>query len=213
MERELSPLDSFIGAFDQALRVVFGGPPVAERPNPAATLTEAPLDERERDHAGRLMRINHTGEICAQALYQGQALTARDPAVRERLQQSAREENDHLAWTAERVQELGGRLSYLNPFWYAGALAIGMAAGIAGDRWSLGFLAETERQVVEHLNGHLARLPAEDRKSLAIVEQMARDEASHATVAIESGAAELPAPIKALMRLSAKVMTTTTYWV
>lgn len=212
MDRALTPFDKLIGCLDQGLRVVFGPPPAAGRPSPARDLPEPALDARGRELAGRLMRVNHVGEICAQALYQGQALTARDGEVRDKLQRSADEENDHLAWTAQRIEELGSRGSYLNPLWYAGALAIGAAAGLAGDRWSLGFLAETERQVVEHLHGHLSRLPPEDAKSRAIVEQMAVDEGRHATTAIDAGAAELPAPVKTAMRLAAKTMTSTAYW-
>lgn len=213
MDRTLSPVDQAIVCLDQGLRVLFGPPPSAGRPNPGSQVSDVALDRPGRAAAGRLMRVNHSGEICAQALYQGQALTAREREIRESLERSALEENDHLAWTAERVHELGARTSYLNPLWYAGSFALGAAAGLAGDRWSLGFLAETERQVVEHLQGHLARLPAEDLKSRAIVEQMRDDEGRHATVAIEAGAAELPSPVKALMRLAARTMTTTAYWV
>jgi len=198
---------------DQGLRLLFGPPPSPHRASPAASVEDVPLEPAARDTAGCLMRVNHSGEVCAQALYQGQALTARAREMRESLERSAQEENDHLAWTAERVRELGAHTSYLNPLWYAGSLAIGAAAGLAGDRWSLGFLAETERQVVEHLQGHLVRLPPKDLKSRAIVEQMRDDEGRHATVALEAGAAELPAPVKALMRLSARTMTTTAYWV
>jgi ubiquinone biosynthesis monooxygenase Coq7 len=213
MDRTLSTLDQAITFLDRGLRLLFGPPPSPLRPNPGAAVEEIPLERAARDTAGRLMRVDHSGEICAQALYQGQALTARAREVREKLERSAQEENDHLAWTAERVRELGAHTSYLNPLWYAGSLAIGAAAGLAGDRWSLGFLAETERQVVEHLQGHLVRLPPKDLKSRAIVEQMRDDEGRHATVALEAGAAELPAPVKALMRLSARTMTTTAYWV
>lgn len=159
------------------------------------------------------MRVNHAGEVCAQALYQGQALTARNTDVRAKLERAAQEENDHLAWTAERLGELGARPSYLNPLWYTGSLAIGAIAGMIGDRWSLGFLAETEHQVVEHLEGHLTRLPAEDRRSRALVEQMREDEGRHATTALEAGASELPLPARRIMRLVAKVMTTTAYWI
>lgn len=213
MDRSLSSLDTAIGCLDQGLRLLFGPPPAAERPNPAATLPDDAGDASARTTAGRLMRVNHSGEICAQALYQGQSLTARAPEVREKLRRSSVEENDHLAWTAERIRELESRTSYLNPLWYTGSFAIGAAAGLIGDRWSLGFLAETERQVVEHLQGHLERLRAEDLRSRAIVEQMKEDEGHHATVAIEAGARELPAPVKALMRLTARVMTSTAYWV
>jgi 3-demethoxyubiquinol 3-hydroxylase len=213
MDRMLSPLDRVVAAFDQGLRLLFGPPLAAERASPAAAMPDATLDEGSRTLAGRLMRVNHSGEICAQALYQGQALTANANDVREKLERSAQEENDHLAWTAERVRELGAHLSYLNPAWYAGSFALGALAGLAGDRWSLGFLAETERQVVEHLDGHLARLPDNDQRSRAIIEQMRTDEGHHATVAIEAGARELPLPIKRLMRATARVMTTTAYWI
>lgn len=211
MSRTHSLVDIAVGTLDQGLRLLFGPAPRAERPAPAAP--EVALDPAARDTAARLMRVNHAGEVCAQALYQGQALTASAAAIRGKLERAAREENDHLAWTAERVRELGGRTSRLDPFWYTGSLAIGALAGLAGDRWSLGFLAETERQVVEHLEGHLRRLPGEDHRSRAIVEQMRDDEGRHATTAIEAGARELPRPIKALMRLSARFMTTTAYWI
>ena len=157
------------------------------------------------------MRVNHVGEVCAQALYQGQALTARNAAARQGLEGAAREERDHLAWSAERIQELGGRRSLLNPLWYAGSLAIGAFAGALGDRWSLAFLAETERQVEEHLSGHLEALPAADRKTRAVVETMRADEARHRASAIELGAAELPEPAKRAMRFASKVMTTVAY--
>ena len=210
-ERSYSPFDRLIGHFDQALRTVFAAPQTA-RANPAADKSDAQVDAAGRELAGRLMRVNHCGEVCAQALYQGQALTARLPTVREKMELAAQEENDHLAWTEQRIHELGTRTSYLNPLWYAGAFAIGAGAGLIGDGWSLGFLAETEHQVVDHLSGHLERLPPEDERSRAIVEQMREDEHRHATVAIESGAAPLPEPIKQLMRLSSRVMTTTAHW-
>lgn len=210
--RTYTPFDRLLGGLDEALRTVFGPPPETQRPNPAAALPEAELDAAQRELAGRLMRINHAGEICAQALYQGQAVTARLPNVRGKMEQAAAEENDHLAWTAERIREFGTHTSYLNPLWYAGSFAIGAVAGLAGDRWSLGFVAETERQVVKHLDGHLERLAPADKKNRAILEQMRADEGKHATVAIESGAAALPEPVRRLMRLSSKVMTTTAYW-
>ncbi len=211
-DRLYSPLDRVLGQFDDALRTVFTQPQAA-RPTPANTKTDDTLNTAERELAGRLMRVNHSGEICAQALYQGQALTATLPDVRKKLEQAASEENDHLAWTETRVRELGTHTSYLNPLWYTGSFALGAAAGLAGDRWSLGFLAETEHQVVEHLGGHLSRLPAKDHKSRAVVEQMREDERQHATIAVEAGAAELPRPVKNLMRLASKLMTTTVYWV
>jgi ubiquinone biosynthesis monooxygenase Coq7 len=157
------------------------------------------------------MRVNHVGEVCAQALYQGQSLTARDPEARTTLERAAHEEEDHLAWSAERIRELGGRPSLLNPLWYGGSLALGLGAGLLGDRWSLAFLAETERQVEEHLSGHLAELPTADRRTRAVVEAMRSDEAKHRDTAVALGAAELPAPAKAAMRLAAKLMTTVAY--
>jgi ubiquinone biosynthesis monooxygenase Coq7 len=159
------------------------------------------------------MRVNHCGEICAQALYQGQGLTARNSAVKQELEKAAHEETEHLAWTERRIQELGGRKSLLNPVWYGGAFLFGAAAGVLGDRWNLGFLAETERQVEHHLTGHLDRLPSHDLRSRAIVEQMKHDEMRHASTAVAYGASELPVPVRAVMKLTAKVMTTTSYWV
>lgn len=213
MDRRYSPLDRLLVQVDQALRTTFGPPPRAARPNPADREAETELAASERELAGRLMRINHSGEISAQALYQGQALTARLANVREKMEQAAEEENDHLAWTAERIRDLGTHTSYLNPLWYLGSFAIGATAGLAGDKWSLGFVAETERQVVDHLSGHLARLSPDDRKSRAILEQMKIDEGRHATVAVEHGAADLPPPVRSLMRLTSRVMTRTAYWV
>ncbi len=159
------------------------------------------------------MRVNHTGEICAQALYAAQALTARDPEVQERMQQAADEENDHLNWCELRLAELNGRTSYLNPLWYLGSFAIGAAAGAVGDKWNLGFVVETEDQVVVHLSDHLGRLAAGDRRTRAILAQMQSDEEKHARMARDAGAAELPLPVKTLMRLQSKVMTTVAYWV
>jgi len=205
-------LDELVIAFDKGLRTVFA-PAQSLRATPGASLPDAGMTESEKAHAAALMRVNHSGEICAQALYQGQALTARNPRARAALEQAAREETEHLAWTEQRIEALGGRKSLLNPAWYAGSFALGALAGLAGDRWNLGFLAETERQVVAHLDGHLRRLPAEDRKSRAVLEQMKEDEARHATSAIKHGAAELPEPAKAAMRLTSKVMTETAFWI
>jgi ubiquinone biosynthesis monooxygenase Coq7 len=202
--------DRVISEFDRTLRAL-AGVHEAARPNPGDEVVEAELGERERVHAAGLMRVNHVGEICAQALYQGQAMTARDPQARAALEQAAREEQDHLAWSAERIRELDGRTSLLNPLWYAGSFAMGVAAGALGDRWNLAFLAETERQVEEHLSGHLDRLPAEDRRTRAVVEAMRADEARHRDTAMRLGAAELPAPVKLAMRLASKVMTTLSY--
>lgn len=204
--------DRLIVEFDKGLRTLFSQAH-SVRPHPDAQLPEAPLDEAGKRHAAALMRVNHSGEICAQALYQGQALTARDPAVQQTLQRAAQEETEHLAWTAKRVHELGGHLSVLNPFWYAGSLAIGAVAGLLGDKWNLGFLAETERQVGQHLQSHLDRLPQQDEKSRAIVAQMHEDEVGHAEMASSLGGAELPQPVQLAMKLNSKVMTGTSYWV
>ena len=205
-------LDTLIVEFDKGLRTVFGSV-VAARPRPGEDLPETDLTSRERRHATALMRINHCGEVCAQALYQGQALTTRDPAVAAALASAAREETDHLDWCASRVHELGGHVSALNPVWYGGSLAIGVAIGVLGEDWNLGFLKETERQVEAHLEGHLAELPEHDARSQAIVEQMKVDEAKHAALAQEHGARELPAAVRAAMRVASAVMTKTAYWV
>jgi len=205
-------LDELIIAFDKGLRTVFA-PAQSLRATPGRDLSEAGMTEEQRRFSASLMRVNHAGEICAQALYQGQALTARNPRAKAALEQAAREETEHLAWTEGRIEELGGRKSLLNPVWYAGSFALGALAGLAGDRWNLGFLAETERQVVTHLERHLGRLPEEDGRSRAIVEKMKEDEARHATSAVAHGAAELPEPAKAAMRLSSKVMTETAFWI
>jgi ubiquinone biosynthesis monooxygenase Coq7 len=205
-------LDRLIIGFDKGLRTVFARAHSA-RPVPGAALVDTELPAAERGLAAALMRVNHSGEICAQALYQGQALTARDSGARQALEQAAQEETEHLAWTERRIEELGGRKSLLNPLWYAGSFALGAAAGLLGDRWNLGFLAETEHQVVAHLEGHLERLPASDGKSRAIVEQMRDDEARHATSALQHGAAELPEPARLAMRLTSKVMTGTAFWI
>jgi len=204
-------LDDLIIAFDKGLRTVFA-PAQSLRATPGRDLSEADMTEEQRRLSASLMRVNHTGEICAQALYQGQALTARDSQARAALERASQEETEHLAWTERRIEELGGSKSLLNPAWYAGSFVLGAAAGLAGDRWSLGFLAETERQVVAHLEGHLQRLPEQDGKSRAIVDSMKEDEARHATSAAGHGAAELPEPAKAAMRLSSKVMTETAFW-
>ena len=208
----LRTLDELIVAFDKGLRTVFA-PAQSLRPTPGADVPQAGMTDEQRRLSESLMRVNHTGEICAQALYQGQALTARNSQAKAALEQAAQEETEHLAWTERRIAELGGRKSLLNPVWYAGSFAIGAMTGLLGDRWNLGFLAETERQVVAHLESHLQRLPAEDSRSRAIVEQMKEDEARHATSAVRHGAAELPQSAKLGMRLSAKVMTETAFWI
>lgn len=205
-------IDKFIAGLDNALRTLLT-PAQTLRPVPGTELPEAELTDVEKNETAALMRINHVGEICAQALYQGQALTARDAEVQHTLMQAAREETEHLAWTERRIAELGGRKSLLNPLWYGGSFAIGAIAGMLGDKWNLGFLAETERQVEVHLGGHLQRLPHNDGKSRAIVAQMQVDEAGHATTAMSHGGAELPAPVKLVMKLGSKVMTRTAYWV
>jgi ubiquinone biosynthesis monooxygenase Coq7 len=202
--------DRLIAAFDRALRAV-AGVHEARRVSPSLNIENADLGEAEKTHAAGLMRVNHVGEVCAQALYEGQALTARDPGIRAKLEQAAREEQDHLAWCKERIDELGGRLSMLNPLWYAGSFALGTAAGVLGDRWSLAFLAETERQVEEHLGGHLGKLPAVDVRSRAIVAKMQEEEAGHRATAQALGAAELPPPARAAMRLLAGIMTRVAY--
>lgn len=199
--------DAFILAFDRALRTL-SGTSRSGRASPASGLAEPDLDESARREAAALMRVNHAGEVCAQALYQGQALGARDARVADSLAQAAREEEDHLAWSEARIAELDGRTSLLNPLWYAGAFAIGTVAARMGDRWNLGFLAETERQVAEHLQGHLARLPEADLRTRAVVEAMRHDEAGHRRTALRLGAEELPEPVKVGMRLAARVMTT-----
>ncbi|MDH5408201.1 MAG: 2-polyprenyl-3-methyl-6-methoxy-1,4-benzoquinone monooxygenase [Gammaproteobacteria bacterium] len=210
--RHYSPIDKLIQQFDAGLRTVAGNPPVTERSNPAAAIQETELNQADKELAGRLMRINHAGEVSAQGLYQGQALTARLPEVRDKMERAALEENDHLAWCERRCKELGTHTSLLSPFWYMGSLTIGAIAGIAGDKWSLGFVAETEHQVVRHLDSHMTQINPNDKKSHAILEQMKEDEAHHATVALHAGGAELPRPVKTLMGLTSKVMTRTAFW-
>ncbi len=210
-ERHYSPVDHLIGQLDQGLRTLFGQPETTERPNPAEGIPEASLSESERRHVAGLMRVDHAGEVCAQALYQGQAIAARHSRVRQQMERAAQEENDHLDWCQQRLQELDSHTSVLNPFWYAGSLAIGMLAGAAGDKWSLGFVVETERQVEKHLEDHIERLPSQDQRSKAILEQMKEDEAHHATTALAAGGAPLPKPVKRLMSLTSKVMTTLAY--
>lgn len=202
--------DSLVAGFDTALRTV-AGVHRAARTSPAQQSPEQALDDAQRAHAAALMRVNHAGEICAQALYQGQALTARTPVLRNALQRSAREEEDHLAWCAERIRELGGRTSRLAPVWYVASFALGAAAGAAGDRWSLAFLAETERQVEAHLDGHLAHLAAADTRTRAVVGAMRVDEAKHRETALRLGAAELPPPLRSAMRATARIMTGIAY--
>jgi ubiquinone biosynthesis monooxygenase Coq7 len=203
-------LDALIVSFDRALRT-FAGRPITVRPVPGAELPAPELSDADRRHAAGLMRINHTGEVCAQALYAAQALVARSPDIRHRFAQAAREEEEHLAWTANRLDELNDRTSLVNPLWYAGSFAIGLAAGIGGDRLNLGFVRETERQVEEHLTGHVEDLPPADGRSRAIVLQMRDDEARHGAMAESEGAIDLPLPAKWMMRAAAGMMKTIAY--
>jgi 3-demethoxyubiquinol 3-hydroxylase len=205
-------LDELISEFDRGLRSMVGVSRMSRPlPVPEASIEPVELTEEERAHAAGLMRVNHVGEVCAQALYQAQKLATRSPALKQAFEQAAREEEDHLAWTYKRLEALDARPSLLNPLWYAGALAIGFAAGRFGDRVSLGFMAETERQVEQHLDGHLTALPEGDHESRAIVEQMRNDEAAHGKAATEAGGVELPFPARALMRAASRVMTRTAY--
>lgn len=208
-----SQLDLLVINFDQALRTVFGRPLATERANPADQCDDAELSDAEKQLAIGLMRVNHCGEVAAQALYQGQALTAQMADIRDTMTRCAQEENDHLVWCEQRVKELGGRVSLLNPVWYLGSFVIGATAGAVGDKYSLGFVAETEKQVVEHLDEHLQRLPPQDQKSRAIVTQMAADEGHHAVTALKAGGVDLPTPIQWMMRQTAKVMTQTAFWI
>jgi len=207
----MNRIDRIFTQLDQALRVSLAPAPPADRESPGAGLPEASLAAPERRHAAGLMRVNHTGEVCAQALYAGQATTARLPEVRVEMEQAAREEIDHLRWCSERLDALGSQPSRLNLLWYAGSFAIGAAAGLAGDRWSLGFVEATERQVESHLDGHLESLPDDDQRSRAVVGQMKEDEARHAELAAQSGAAKLPAPVQGAMALTAGLMKWVTY--
>lgn len=210
--KSLSGLDLLLAEADRALKAL-GSSATASRPNPAGQPLDPPFDESERRHVAGLMRVNHSGEIAAQALYQGQALTAREAEVRETLRHAAEEEGDHLAWCEERLRELDSRPSLLNPLWYAGSFAIGALAGALGDRVSLGFVAETERQVEGHLDEHLQTLPRKDERSRRILEQMKEDETRHGESARAAGGSELPAPVRLLMKLTSRVMTRTAYWI
>lgn len=210
-ERNYNILDHLIIGFDRQLESFRHTSDVIPRPSPAEGIEEGVLDETERQCSEGLMRVNHAGEISAQALYQGQKLSSCDPDICATLQRSAEEEIDHLNWCGDRLLELGGRISYLSPLWYIWSFSIGTLVGLIGDKWSLGFIVETENQVVEHLNDHLNRLPVNDSRSRAIIKQMKEDEAHHATVAFHSGAAELPGLVKTAMKLASKVMTITAY--
>ena len=207
----LPSIDRLITVFDRSLRVL-AAPPAGRRPSPAKGLNLVTLEDSDRRHAAGLMRVNHAGEVCAQALYQGQALFARGTGSRQALDHAGEEELDHMAWCAERLTALQDRPSLLNPLWYAGSLLMGATAALAGDRWSLGFLVETERQVASHLDSHLERLPEADTASRAIVAVMRDEEAGHAEMAKGLGASELPAPLRGLMRITARMMTASAYW-
>jgi len=211
MERTYSAIDRIISSIDEALRISTGGAPVPQRPNPAGETAAAELDDEQRRHAAGLMRINHAGEVCAQALYAGQAATARDDATRVAMQSAADDEIDHLSWCEDRLRELDSQPSLLNPLWYAGSFAIGAVAGLAGDDWSLGFVKETENQVEAHLQDHLERLPPGDARSEAILDQMKVDEARHAAMAEAAGARELPEAVRRAMALTAGFMKALAY--
>lgn len=205
-------LDRLIVEFDKSLRTVFA-PSASVRPVPGREIPEAALSDAERRHAAALMRVNHVGEVCAQALYQGQSITSGSQLIQDALDAAAREETEHLAWTEARISELGGRKSLLNPLWYGGSLALGLLAGRLGDRWNLGFLAETERQVEAHLDDHLERLPAADQKSRAVLLQMRTDEIAHADTAVRLGGAELPNLVQSAMKAASRLMTRTAYFI
>lgn len=212
-ERHYSPFDRLIIEFDKAITTIAGQPETTGRTVPGEQLDEAVLTEMDRKQAAGLMRVNHAGEVSAQALYQGQALTARLPHVREAMEVAAQEENDHLVWCKQRLDALSSHTSVLNPLWYAGSFALGAVAGKVGDKWSLGFVAETEKQVVEHIDSHLKILSDDDKKSRAVLEQMRLDEAHHGTKALEAGGVSLPLPIRKAMGLVSKLMTRSSYWV
>jgi len=210
-QRQFSPLDRLVAGLDRGLRTMFSGQTRSARPSPAEGLPEADLSDEEKRHVAGLMRINHAGEVAAQALYQSQALTARKPETSERMQAAADEEIDHLAWCASRLEELDDHSSYLTPLWYAGAFSVGSIAGAFGDRWNLGFVAETESQVVRHLEDHMGRLPQQDQRSRAVLSQMQAEEEEHRQHALEEGGSQLPAPVKGMMWAASRVMTTLAY--
>jgi ubiquinone biosynthesis monooxygenase Coq7 len=210
-QRQLSVLDRFIDQVDSALRTSFSGAPVPHRVSPAAEIDETELNDQQRQHAIGLMRVNHSGEVCAQALYQGQALTAKLPEIVDQMREAANEEIDHLAWCEQRIQQLGGKTSALNPLWYGMSFALGAGAGLVSDKLSLGFVAATEDQVCQHLEKHLNQLPQDDKKSRSIVEQMLEDEAKHAESALDAGGHRFPKPVLKLMTLISSAMTKSSY--
>jgi len=218
-DRHITTADKAVMLADNLLKTLLGGYQVTSRENPAilksslGSVEAEPLTPKQQKHAAGLMRINHCGEVCAQALYQGQALTAKLPEVRVKMEQAAAEENDHLDWCANRLKQLDSQPSLFNPFWYLGSFSIGAVAGAVGDKWSLGFVAETEYQVVRHLDSHLQKLPEIDVKSRAILTQMREDELQHATAALDAGGAELPEVVKSLMGVMSKVMTSSVYYI
>jgi len=212
-ERRLSPLDQVLGSLNRALNTIKAPRHRVTRANPARDIDDAGLSAAERKHAAGLMRVNHAGEVAAQGLYQGHGVVSRDPQIAEQMRRAADEELDHLGWCEQRLDELGYRPSLLSPIWYGGAFAIGALSGVLGDRWSLGFVEETEKQVSEHLSGHLQRLPENDKRSRAIVERMRVEEEAHGANAQAAGAAMLPGPVREVMRMTARVMTRTAYWI
>ncbi len=211
-DRQYSFFDKVLMHFDQGVQTLLGSPVTTGRENPAEKVSDSEMTQTEKKHVAGLMRVNHAGEVAAQGLYQGQALAARSDEVKQKMMQCALEENDHLAWCAQRLYELDSHKSYLNVFWYLGSLMLGAIAGMAGDKWSLGFVEETEQQVMQHLQLHLERLPEQDKKTAKIIEQMKIDEGCHADAANQAGAAELPLPIKCTMQAISKVMTKTAYY-
>jgi 3-demethoxyubiquinol 3-hydroxylase len=212
-ERNYSVLDHFINTIDEHMGAFLNQPQQTLRAYPADKVAHSVLTESERRQSEGFMRVNHAGEVSAQALYKAQAITARDSQVRDAMERSAEEEIDHLVWCEERLHELGGRTSHLGPFWFLGSFTIGSLAGLIGDKWNLGFVVETENQVVTHLDEHLEKIAENDLRSRAVLEQMREDEAHHASIALRAGAKELPVPVKKLMQLSSKIMTKTAYWV